>query len=51
MGCISKGIALCGQNRIEAAMKAFDLAFIFADEDSKTIHFLLLIKACQCVLS
>ncbi|KAG1785642.1 heterokaryon incompatibility protein-domain-containing protein, partial [Suillus plorans] len=45
MGCISKGIALCGQNRIEAAMKAFDLAFIFADEDSKTIHFLLLIKA------
>ncbi|KAG2147458.1 uncharacterized protein EDB93DRAFT_1147372 [Suillus bovinus] len=45
MGCISKGIALCGQKQIEAAMKAFDLAFIFADEDSKAIHFLLLIKA------
>ncbi|KAG2364271.1 heterokaryon incompatibility protein-domain-containing protein [Suillus spraguei] len=44
-GCISKGIALCGQKQMEAAMKAFDLAFIFTDGDSKSIRFLLLMKA------
>lgn len=44
-GCISQGIALCGQKQIKAAMKAFDLAFIYIDGDSKTIHLVLLIKA------
>lgn len=32
-------------------MRAFDLAFMFTNEDSKTIHFLLLIKACQNVFT
>ncbi|KAG0698020.1 hypothetical protein DFH29DRAFT_124342 [Suillus ampliporus] len=44
-GCISKGIALCGTMQFEDAMKAFDLAFMFVDGDSSTIHLLLLIKA------
>ncbi|KAG1789544.1 uncharacterized protein HD556DRAFT_777664 [Suillus plorans] len=44
-GLISKGIALCGKMQFEDAMKAFDLAFTFTNEDSKTVHLLLLIKA------
>ncbi|KAG0707124.1 hypothetical protein DFH29DRAFT_1076603 [Suillus ampliporus] len=44
-GYISKGIALCGKLQLWDAMKAFDIAFMFANEYSKTIHFLLLIKA------
>jgi hypothetical protein len=43
-GYISKGIALCGKELIWDAMKAFDLAFMFANEDPKIVHFLLLIK-------
>jgi hypothetical protein len=46
-GCLSQGIALCGKNLISDAMRAFDLAFMFTDQDPKTIHFLLLIKARQ----
>ena len=42
-GHISRGIALCGKKQFQDAMQAFDLAFMFANEDSKTIH--LLIKA------
>lgn len=44
-GYISKGIALCGMELIRDVMKACDLAFMFANEDSKIVHFLLLIKA------
>ena len=32
------------------AMKAFDIAFMFADGDSKTTHLLLLVKVCQFLL-
>jgi hypothetical protein len=32
---------------ISEAMKAFDLAFMFTNQDSKIIHFLLLVKARQ----
>ncbi|KAG2117045.1 uncharacterized protein F5147DRAFT_768429 [Suillus discolor] len=45
MGCISKGIALCGKGQVWNAMEAFDLAFTFATHDSMTINLLLLIKA------
>ncbi|OAX39466.1 WD40 repeat-like protein [Rhizopogon vinicolor AM-OR11-026] len=45
MGYISFGIALCGKNKVRDAKRAFDLAFTFADGDSKTIHFLFMIKA------
>jgi hypothetical protein len=45
MGYISKGIALCGKKQIRDANKAFDLAFTFADGESKTIYFLFLAKA------
>lgn len=44
-GCISKGIALGGKGNLRDSMQAFDLAFTFANEDSKIIIFLLLIKA------
>lgn len=50
-GYISKGIALCGKNQILNAMKALDIAFMFTNEDSKIIHFLLLIKASYIVLA
>jgi hypothetical protein len=46
-GFISQGIALCGKMLFRKAMKAFDLAFMFTDGDSRTIHLLLLVKACQ----
>jgi len=46
-GYIAKGLALCGQHKLQEAMRAFDLAFMFTNEEPKTIHFLLLIKACQ----
>jgi hypothetical protein len=44
LGCISKGIALCGKGQLCHAMEAFDLAFTFATHDSMTIDLLLLIK-------
>lgn len=44
MGCVSKGIALCGKGQVWNAMEAFDLAFTFATHDSITINLLLLIK-------
>jgi hypothetical protein len=34
----------------QEAMKAFDIAFMFTDGDSKTTHFLLLVKVCQFLL-
>ncbi|KAG2335880.1 hypothetical protein BDR05DRAFT_971334 [Suillus weaverae] len=45
MGCISKGIAHCGKRQFQDAMKAFDLAFMFVDEDLNKTRLLLLIKA------
>ncbi|KAG2127929.1 uncharacterized protein EDB93DRAFT_181708 [Suillus bovinus] len=44
-GLISKGIALCGKMQFQDAMKAFDFAFTFTNEDLKTVHLLSLIKA------
>ncbi|KIK34689.1 hypothetical protein CY34DRAFT_812772 [Suillus luteus UH-Slu-Lm8-n1] len=44
-GYISKGIALCGKGKVLEAKIAFDLAFMFTNEDSNITHFLLLIKA------
>ncbi|KAG0694178.1 hypothetical protein DFH29DRAFT_336313 [Suillus ampliporus] len=44
-GYISKGIALCGKGQVCGARTAFDIAFMFTNEDSKTLHFLLLVKA------
>ncbi|KAG2072881.1 WD40 repeat-like protein [Suillus decipiens] len=45
MGCISKGIALCGKREFQNAMKAFDLGFMFVDANIKKTNLLLLIKA------
>ncbi|KAG2150247.1 WD40-repeat-containing domain protein [Suillus bovinus] len=45
IGYISKGIALCGTGHIQGARVAFDVASMYTDQDSRTIHFLLLIKA------
>ncbi|KIK38027.1 hypothetical protein CY34DRAFT_415637 [Suillus luteus UH-Slu-Lm8-n1] len=45
VGCISKGIALCGKRQFQDAMKAFDLAFMFVDADLNKTRLLLLIKA------
>ncbi|KAG1800323.1 uncharacterized protein HD556DRAFT_1524880 [Suillus plorans] len=45
MGCISKGIALCGKQQFQDAMKAFDLAFMYVDADLNKTRLLLLIKA------
>lgn len=36
-GYTSKGIALCGKKHFKDAMKAFDLAFMFTNGDSKAI--------------
>ncbi|OAX32038.1 WD40 repeat-like protein, partial [Rhizopogon vinicolor AM-OR11-026] len=44
-GYTCKGIALCGKMYFKEAMKAFDLAFMFTEGDSNTIHVLLLVKA------
>ncbi|KAG0708661.1 hypothetical protein DFH29DRAFT_427152 [Suillus ampliporus] len=44
-GYISQGIALCGKGQVRDARIAFDLASMFTNEDSKIVHFLLLIKA------
>ncbi|KAG2345951.1 WD40 repeat-like protein [Suillus weaverae] len=44
-GFISKGIALCGQGHIREAGIAFDVTSMFTNQDSKSNHFLLLIKA------
>ncbi|KAG0702300.1 hypothetical protein DFH29DRAFT_1079532 [Suillus ampliporus] len=46
-GYISQGIALCGKGQVPDARTAFDIAFMFTNEDSKTVHLLLLIKAYQ----
>jgi hypothetical protein len=43
MGYISKGIALCGKKQLRDANRTFDIASTFTD--SKTIHFIFLIKA------
>ncbi|KAG1746771.1 uncharacterized protein EDB91DRAFT_1245943 [Suillus paluster] len=45
MGYISKGIALCEKGQFRDSMQVFDMAFMFANEDSKIIYFILLIKA------
>ncbi|KAG2142854.1 heterokaryon incompatibility protein-domain-containing protein [Suillus bovinus] len=45
IGYISKGIALCGIGHITRARAAFDVASVYTDQGSETIHFLLLIKA------
>ncbi|KAG1854595.1 hypothetical protein F4604DRAFT_1932654 [Suillus subluteus] len=45
MGCISRGIALCGKGPFQDAMKAFDLGFMYVDADLNKTRFLLLIKA------
>ncbi|KAG0698960.1 hypothetical protein DFH29DRAFT_1081516 [Suillus ampliporus] len=44
-GYISKGIALCGSERLVDAMEAFDLACIYSDRHPITVDLLLLIKA------
>ncbi|KAG2367096.1 hypothetical protein BDR07DRAFT_1394292 [Suillus spraguei] len=44
-GYISKGIALCGKGHIPDARAAFDVASMYTDQNSRTTHFLLLIKA------
>ncbi|KAG1792993.1 uncharacterized protein HD556DRAFT_1444087 [Suillus plorans] len=44
-GYISKGIALCGKDRIADGRAAFDVASMYTDQDPKILHFLLLIKA------
>lgn len=43
-GYISKGIAHCGKGHIRDARTAFNIAFVFANEEPEAIHFLLLIK-------
>ncbi|KAG2335859.1 hypothetical protein BDR05DRAFT_205929, partial [Suillus weaverae] len=43
-GYISKGIALCGKGYIRHARAAFDVAFMYTDQDPERTHFLLLIK-------
>ncbi|KAG2345354.1 hypothetical protein BDR05DRAFT_133832 [Suillus weaverae] len=45
IGCISKGIALCGKMQFQDAMKAFDLGSTFTNRDTRSIYPLLLIKA------
>jgi hypothetical protein len=44
IGYISKGIALCGKGDIRHARAAFDVASFFTNQDSKTNHYLFLIK-------
>ncbi|KAG2335861.1 hypothetical protein BDR05DRAFT_205965 [Suillus weaverae] len=44
-GYISKGITLCGKGLVRDVRAAFDVASMYTNEDSETIHFLLLIKA------
>jgi hypothetical protein len=44
-GHIAEGIALCGKQQVLAARISFDLASMFTNGDSKTDHFLFLIKA------
>jgi hypothetical protein len=51
IGFISKGIALCGKGHIQNARAAFDVAFMYTNQDSETIHFLLLIKVCYSCLA
>ncbi|KAG2142888.1 uncharacterized protein EDB93DRAFT_597938 [Suillus bovinus] len=44
-GYVSKGIALCGTGHVRNARAAFDVASMYTDQDSETIHSLLLTKA------
>ncbi|KAG2336575.1 hypothetical protein BDR05DRAFT_993324 [Suillus weaverae] len=44
-GHISKGIALCGKGHVRDARAAFIVAFMFTNQDSETVHFLILIMA------
>ncbi|KAG0699361.1 hypothetical protein DFH29DRAFT_55548 [Suillus ampliporus] len=44
-GYISRSIALRGKGQVQDARTELDLAFMFTDEDSNIVHFLLLIKA------
>lgn len=39
------GIALCGKKQVRDAKRAFDLSFTFAEGDSKTNHYIYMIKA------
>jgi hypothetical protein len=50
MGCISKGIAHCGKQQIQDAMKAFDLGFMYVDADLNKTRLLLLIKVRRLCL-
>ncbi|KAG0699362.1 hypothetical protein DFH29DRAFT_1002055 [Suillus ampliporus] len=50
-GFISRGIALCGKGRVQDARTAFNLAFMFTNDDSEIVHFLLLIKARSICLT
>jgi hypothetical protein len=50
-GYISKGIALCGKGLVREARISFDIASVLTDQDSKTSHFLLLIKVNQICLA
>jgi polyisoprenoid-binding protein YceI len=49
MGYISKGIAHCGKQQFQDAMKAFDLAFMYVDADLNKTRLLLLIKVRKSV--
>jgi tetratricopeptide (TPR) repeat protein len=45
IGYISKGIALCGKGHIRDARAAFDVAFMYTNQDPQIVHLLLLIKS------
>jgi hypothetical protein len=45
IGCIAKSIALCGQDRHEDSMQAFDLAFSYCSAEQ--VNYLLLVKVCM----
>ncbi|KAG1719417.1 hypothetical protein EDB19DRAFT_1918942 [Suillus lakei] len=45
IGYISNGIALCGKGCVWDARAAFGITFLFTNQDSNAIHFLILIKA------
>lgn len=47
MGYISKGIALCGKERLWDAIASFDLASIFLDSEQMTAEMLLLVKVLR----
>jgi hypothetical protein len=53
IGYISKGISLCGKMPVDFqdATKAFDIAFMFTNGNSRTTHLLLLIRVNQLLLT